>query len=154
MTLDATPPEFVIRSFCRDRLGLSDAACDWLIMLWQAIQAIDDMADDGSVSRDDAVMLGWNVLVAMPGNPFFQRHSAVLLPAMALQFAKWKASDDVERAGGACATAFVWRASYYDMILLAVQCEHGGPAALEIGQHVLSLYGEDFAEYIQEMNHA
>lgn len=148
------PPEYILRSFCRDRVSLSEEACDWLVMLWQSIQAIDDVTDEGGVSRDDALMMGWNMLVAMPGNPFFQRFSNVLLPAMALQFAKWKASDDAERDGAASAMSFAWRASYYDMILLAVQCEHGGPVALDVAQHVMALYGESFAEYMQEMNNA
>lgn len=154
MTQDAHPHEFIIRSFCRDRMGLSDDACDWLVMLWQAIQHFDDVADGDAIARDDGVMIGWNTLIAMPGNVFFQRNSSVLLPAMALQFAKWKASDDAEREGGASATSFVWRAGYYDMILLAVQCEKGGAAGLEVGQHVMALYGEDFAAYMKEMNHA
>jgi hypothetical protein len=153
MTQDA-PPEFVLRSNFRDNLCLSDDACDWLMMLWQAIQAIDDIVDGEEIDHDSAIALGWNVLVAMPGNPFFQKHSSVLLPAMGLQFAKWKASDDAERDGRASATAFVWRASYYDMVLMAVQCEHGGPIGVEIGQHVMEMYGENYDTYISEMKHA
>jgi hypothetical protein len=153
MTQD-TPPEYWLRTNFRDRLCLSDDACDWLMMLWQAIQAIDDIVDGDEVNRDDAIMLGWNVLIAMPGNEFFQRHSSVLLPAIATQFTKWVASDEVERDGAASATSFVWRAGYYDMVLLVVQCEHGGQIAMQIGKHIMAMYGEDFAEYMKEMHHA
>jgi hypothetical protein len=60
----------------------------------------------------------------------------------------------VERDGQACATSFVWRAGYYDLVLAAVQIEHGSQLAMDIGPVVLKLYGESLEDYMKEMSDA
>lgn len=152
MTQDAPPEFWLKRNF--EQLGLSGGAIEWLLMLWQAMQMIDDVVDGVAVARDDGIMAGFNMLCAMPGHPFFQRNSSMLLPVMALQYAKWKASDDSERAGERNAMSFVWRAGYYDVVMLCVQIEHGTSEAMNIGQSVMALYGEMFDDYVKEAVHA
>jgi hypothetical protein len=152
MTHDAPPEFWLRRNF--EQLGLSSCAIEWLLMLWQAMQVIDDIVDGDPVTRDDGIMAGFNMLCAMPGHPFFQRNSTMLLPVMALQYAKWKASDDSERAGERNAMSFVWRAGYYDVVMLCVQIEHGTSAAMDIGQSVMALYGETYGDYLKEASNA
>jgi hypothetical protein len=96
----------------------------------------------------------WNALVGLPSNTFYQTNMVVLLPLVSTAILKWKASDTVELAGKACATSFVWRAGYYDIVLAAVQLVHGTQAAMEIGHVVLKLYGESLDEYMREMSNA
>jgi hypothetical protein len=152
--MNDAPPEFWLRRNLTDKLGLSADCVEWLMLLWQSMQFIDDVVDDDHVPRETAIEAGWNLLCAMPGHPFFQRNSMTLLPVMALQYAKWKASDDAERAKEHGPVAFVWRAGYYDMVMLCVQIEHGTQTALEIGQSVMALYGETYENYMLEMNNA
>lgn len=153
MTLDGSPKYWLRRHFT-ETLSLSDDACNWLIALWEVTQLFDDIADGDVINRDDLDVAIWNALVAMPANGFYQRNAHILIPLMSVAIFKWKASDTVEREGKACATSFVWRAGYYDLVLAAVQIEHGAQVAMDIGHAVLKLYGENIEEYMREMHHA
>lgn len=153
MTQDGSPKYWLRRNFT-EGLNLSDEASDWLIALWETIQFFDDVADDDKIDRDDLDAVIWNSLIGMPSNGFYQRNAHILIPLMSVAILKWKASDDVERAGDACATSFVWRAGYYDIVLAAVQIEHGAQAAMEIGSAVLKMYGESLEDYMKEMDNA
>lgn len=147
-------PQYWLRRNFSEVLSLSPDACDWLVDLWSVIQLFDDVADGDAIDRDDLDVAIWNALVALPANSFFQENSPILLPLMGVAILKWKASDTVERDGRACATSFVWRAGYYDLVLAAVQIEHGPDVAMDIGHVVLKLYGESLEEYMKEMSHA
>lgn len=135
-------------------LMLPPAAQEWLLMLWQAIQTFDDYADNDAVKRDDLDATIWNTLVAMPQNPFFAQHAAALLSALSVLILKWQASDRQERAGAADARSFVWRAGYYDVVLLTVQLVHGPAAATAVSSKVLGLYGESLDDYMKEFGNA
>lgn len=147
-------PEYWLRRNFEETFGLPEDASDWLIGLWQVIQFFDDVADDDYCNRDDLDDALWNALVGLPASPFFQNNFSVLLPLMSVALLKWKASDTVERDGDACATSFVWRAGYYDIVLAVVQIVHGTQAAMEIGHTVLKLYGESLEDYMKEMTNA
>lgn len=153
MTQDGSHKYWLRRNFT-EGLNLSDEASDWLIALWETIQFFDDVADGDKINRDDLDAVIWNSLIGMPSNGFYQRNAHILIPLMGVAILKWKASDDVERAGDACATSFVWRAGYYDIVLAAVQIEHGAQAAMEIGSAILKMYGESLEDYMKEMDNA
>jgi hypothetical protein len=67
---------------------------------------------------------------------------------------KWQASDQAERAGQADAKSFVWRAGYYDLILMAVSLTHGPGFAAKNAHLVMELYGEKFEDYMKEFGNA
>lgn len=133
-----------------ESLMLPTEAAEWLLMVWQAIQTFDDVADDDDVLRADLDATIWNVLVAMPQNPFFARHAGTLLPVLGTMVLKWQASDRVERDGQADARSFNWRAGYYELILVAVQLIHGASAAASVAHKVLGMYGESLDSYLAE----
>lgn len=135
-------------------LGLPPDAVEWLVMLWDCIQVFDDVADGDPVKRGDLDTVIMNSLVLMPGNPFFRANSSHLTPVMMTAILKWKASDNAERDGKADARSFVWRASYYDVVLMVVALCHGSQAAMDAADSVMLLYGETFAEYLKEFEHA
>jgi hypothetical protein len=135
-----------------DSLMLPAYAAEWLLMLWEAIQAFDDYADGDPVDRPVLDALIWNTLVAMPQNPFFAQHAAELSPLLGSMVLKWQASDRVEREGGASAQSYVWRAGYYELVLAAVRLCHGAPAAAAVAYKVLGMYGETFDAYLSEFN--
>ena len=134
----------------REALGLPDAAVAWLVMLYSVIQVFDDFADGDTVERADLDSAIWNALIAMPQNPFYKQHDLVLAPVMASALLRWKASDLAEKSGNASALAFAWRASYYDVVLMAYQLVNGAALAMENSATVLNLYGENFPEYLAE----
>jgi hypothetical protein len=130
--------------------ALPPDAVDWLMSLWHVLQVFDDYADGDPVERKDLDATIWNTLVGMPSNPFFAKNCASLLPVMSMLILKWQASDKAEQEGTADQRSFVWRAGYYDVLLMTVQLVHGTEAAHKIAHHVMSFYGESYEEYKQE----
>ena len=139
-----------MRQHLTQGLALPADAVAWLLDLWACIQTLDDYADSFHVGRPALDSLIWRTLVGMPGNAWFLAHAGALLPAVAQMVLKWQASDTVERAGNADARSFVWRAGYYDVVLMAVLLAHGPEAAQRAAHAVLSLYGERLDDYLAE----
>lgn len=134
--------------------ALPAPAVEWLLMLWNAIQVFDDVADGDPVEREDLNATIWNTLVGMSQNTFWQANSQTLAPVVASMILKWQASDQAERAGKADARSFVWRAGYYDVVLMAVALCHGTQRATQSAQQVMELYGETLEDYMKEFSHA
>jgi len=135
-------------------LALPAPAIDWLLMLYGAIQVFDDVADGDPVEREDLNATLWNTLVGMNQNTFWIANSHSLAPIVATMILKWQASDQAERDGKADAKSFVWRAGYYDVVLMTVALCHGIQQATEKAQQVMQLYGETFEDYLKEFDHA
>lgn len=142
--------EHKLHALFTERLDLPPDAARWLLDLWAVIQVFDDVADADNVplaTLHDAV---WRALIAMPDNAFYVANASSLLPVLANAFLKWVASDCAERAGAADEKSFVWRASYYDVVLMVVLLVHGKDAAIQNAATVMSLYGEKYADYKTE----
>ena len=138
----------------QEAFAIRGHAHDWLLALWNAVQVFDDMADGDFPDREDLFACIADVLCNMPNNPFFRAHADTLLPLLAVALLKWRASDDVERAHEPSEMSFAWRAGFYDIVLAVVQLVHGAEIARDAAQHVMKLYGENYAEYAEEFNHA
>ena len=133
---------------------LPTPAVEWLLMVFDAIQVFDDVADGDPVERQALNATIWNTLVGMHQNAFFIANSHHLVPLLATAILKWQASDATEREGQADAKSFVWRAGYYDLILMTLSLVHGAGYATKHGHHVMALYGEKFEEYMKEFGNA
>lgn len=133
---------------------IPQSAVDWLLMVYQAIQLFDDVADNDQIKREDLNAVIWNTLVGIGQNPFFIANSNTLTPLVATMILKWQASDTVERQGNADAKSFNWRAGYYDLILMVVQITRGTEFATQNAHIVLSLYGENLDKYLKEFANA
>jgi hypothetical protein len=48
----------------------------------------------------------------------------------------------------------VWRAAFYDVVLMVVALCHGPDKALEMAHDVMGLYGEKYADYLKEFDYA
>jgi hypothetical protein len=75
-----------------------------------------------------------------------------LQAGLALLVMKWKASDDAERAGQADARSFIWRAGYYDLVLLVVLLTKGHATAMKNAVKIMHLYGEQLDVYLKEFS--
>jgi hypothetical protein len=131
-----------------DVLELPDAAVDWLLDLWRVIQVFDDIHDGDPVA--DVMPALWAGLVTMPGNPFYQANAAALQAAVATAILKWHAANEAEDAGQADERSYVWRAAYYDVVLLVTLLCHGKEYALRMAPTIMLMYGEPFAAYREE----
>lgn len=131
----------------------SDAAA-WLLNLWDAIQVFDDLYDRDEVSRTEILRTVWRVLVAMPANPFYKVNEPHLSPVIANALFKWQAANVAEDNNAPTEVSFVWRAAYYDVVLMVVALCHGPDKALEMAHNVMGLYGEKYADYRKEYEYA
>jgi len=141
-----------LRDHFVNQLDLPPAAVDWLIDLWSTIQVFDDMHDGDAV--EDVMPALWGALVSMPGNPFYQSNAGALQGAVATAILKWHAANVAEASGKADEKSYVWRAAYYDVVLLAVLLCHGQAVALDMAPVVMMMYGEPFADYREEFPNA
>lgn len=135
-------------------LQLPQPAIDWLVMLYDSTQTLDDYADGNTVPRGVLDKLIWNVLFAMPANAFFAANSQTLLPLVANSILKWQASDLVERAKSPSEISFVWRAGFFDIVLIAVAIVHGNEYAVANSAKIMGMYGEKYADYLGEFQNA
>ena len=135
-------------------LGLPNDAIQFLLDIWSAIQLFDDVADKDEIKRSDLDRVIWYLLVGIHGNAFFEARKHALLPVVATIILKWQASDAVERDGGADAKSYVWRAGYYDLVLLVVQLCHGVDIATKLAPTVMKMYGEKLEDYMKEFHYA
>jgi hypothetical protein len=116
------------------------------------IQALDDVADGDDIDRPRLDSAIWASLVTMPANPFYLANAPALQTGLALLVLKWQASDDAEREDKADARSFMWRAGYYDLVLLVVLLTKGHAGAMKNAMKVMHLYGETLHEYLKEFS--
>ena len=141
-----------LRQAFTEMLELPPAAAAWLLDLWQVMQVFDDLADNDPVDRDTLDAMIYASTVDLPANPFYLAHAGQLAPLLASAVLRWKGSDTAERNGCADARSFVWRAAYYDIILMVVMICHGPKTAMYAADKVMALYGEKFEDYRKEMH--
>lgn len=133
-----------------ETLALPAEATQFLMDVWSCIQLFDDVADGDTVERADLDKVIWITLVGLHANPFFEAKKAALLPVLSTAILKWQASDKAERMGQADARSYVWRAGYYDLVLLVVLLTKGHATAMKDAMTVMHLYGETLHEYLKE----
>ena len=137
-----------------EQLNLPADACDYLCDLWDAIQLFDDVADGDTIERSALDSVLWSVFVGMPNNKFYMANSQTLLPLVATQILKWQASDIAERDGKIDEKSFMWRAGYYDVVLMVYFLCYGREITTKDAVGVLSIYGEKYADYKKEFKNA
>ncbi len=143
-------PTDVLKEFMDEILQLPPDASDWLIGLWDATQFMDDVADKDDIPRQQFDNALNQLLVQMPANSFFANNAAQLLTSVAVFISKWQASDFLERMNRADEKTFMWRAGFYDVVLVVTILCHGLQKATKMAPDILSLYGETYDSYREE----
>lgn len=143
-----------LRVAFNDTFRLPPAAADWLLMLFETAQLFDDCADRDPIKRGELNSVIWATLVAMPSNSFYRAHQVELSTLLGNFILKWQASDVAERKKAHDEVSFVWRASYYDVVLGVVTLCHGPAVAHELAVKVMQLYGEKYEDYLKEFGNA
>lgn len=135
-------------------LNLPSATQEWLLDFWDVIQGLDDWRDNDAVDAKEKELVIYKVMVNMPSNPFFQAYASHLLPIMSNLVLKWIAANKLEDNSEELEKAYMWRASYYDLVLEVVRLVHGYANASEVADYVAKMYGESFNEYVKEFQNA
>ncbi|MGH1370058.1 MAG: hypothetical protein ACRBCL_15710 [Maritimibacter sp.] len=81
-------------------------------------------------------------------NSSYIKHQPWLLPALTMMILEWQASDLAERTQRASPQSYMWRAGFYDVVMLVSGHIHGPQS--EYALAALSLYGETVDEYLKE----
>lgn len=137
-----------------ENLQINPEATLWLCDMWAVIQLFDDVADGDNIQREQLDRVIWSSLVGMNRNRFWIQNSLNLLPIIETMIFKWQASDQAERAGRVNEQSYMWRAGFYDLVLMVYYLCHGEHMARNQAEEVLSLYGEQYKEYSKEFDDA
>ncbi len=131
-------------------LELPDDAYEWLLSMWRVTQFLDDVADKDNISEDEFNDALWDIMLRIPSNKFYRANADALAPVIALQTLKWQAANAVEKSGLADERSYMWRAGYYDLILMVCLLCFGSAMKSQKAVDALMLYGESYAEYKKE----
>jgi len=137
-----------------ENLKLPPLAIAWLCDMWASIQLFDDVADKDEIKREDLDRVIWALFIGMNRNMFWVQNSLQLMPIIEMQILKWQASDKAELGGRANEQSYMWRAGYYDLVLMVYYLCHGENMARVQSENILKQYGETFEEYKKEFNNA
>lgn len=154
MGAEMTPAETIVQRYLA--LGGQREGAGWLALLWEAVQALDDWRDGDPVAPMQIEQAIHIVLHDLPAHPFFRRHAAYLLPHLSALVLKWRGANAIEaqRDREQYPKAFMWRAGYYDLVLMALALEAGPEHAGRMAAEVATLYGETIEEFTRETNDA
>jgi hypothetical protein len=133
-------------------LGGSNEGAEWLTLLWDAIQGLDDWYDNDHADNPERTI--HIVLHDLWAHPFFRQHGTYLLPHLSAMVLKWRAANQIEEEGRANERSFMWRAGFYDVVLMCLALCIGPEMAGRAAHKVVDMYGETLDEYLKEMNHA
>jgi hypothetical protein len=129
-------------------LSLPKDAQEFLEILWDCIQKIDDIFDGSPVEKPESILL--DLLIRLPLNTFWDSQKPLFIPLISNAILCWNASNSKESEGLADEKSFVWRASYWQIVLQVCQVVHGYDWAGKNAHHILGMYGETFRSYRKE----
>ena len=137
-----------------EQFGLPLEARIFLLKVWECIQFLDDVKDGDPVENPAGAI--YTLIVGLPCDEFLATHRAVLGGALATAYHKWQVANVIEDARDETQLdkTYMWRAGYYDLVLLVAALTLPRETVETIGPQVLALYGETMTDYRKEMTHA
>ena len=135
-------------------LQLPDVSQQWLLNVWDALQGLDDWYDNDEVDSQQKQQAIYTILVELPNNPFYAEYRHWLTPLMSSLVLKWCGANQMEEKQEHNAVSYVWRAAYYDLVLMVVNIVHGFDVASKASSYVAKMYGEPLEAYLKEFDNA
>lgn len=131
--------------------GLPPEASVFLLKVWDAIQFLDDVKDGHAHENPDAGI--YTLIFALPFDPFLAHHRSILEGAFVTAYHKWQAANriEAEQDRSQLDKAYIWRAGYYDLVLLVVSLCMPREETEVIAPEVMKLYGESREDYVKEI---
>lgn len=127
------------------------AAVAFCETLFHISQVWDDLVDrDRDVPREEVDAAFWNALIAIPNNPFYMQHAAVLQPLMQAAIVDWMDATTLERGTPRERTvSYVLRDSLSAIVIHCARLIGGYEWMRSISPDVRrELYDEAISEYI------
>lgn len=136
------------RWFC----GNADAV-SFGMLLWDAAQAWDDVADEGA-SAHTGGLLSW-LAFGKEYHPFFEPNSRILRPVMLSVHLQWTAANVLDHGSeDDLAKAYMLRAGLYGVWHVMAWITGGEAHAREVGPEIYRTYGETVASIAEELSDA
>jgi len=134
--------------------GDRDAAL-FLHDIFSALHFYDDMIDKDQELSDSKIHESfWRMLVLLPTNPFYSRHSIELTAVVSSSILQWKAANELEASSkeDSLRVAFIIRSSYHNLITQCALIVGGMVWATEIAELVSQhAYTEPYENYLDEL---
>lgn len=141
------------RAFLMEVIG-DEAGVEFVEALFETFHTWDDLVDGDRYVGEDAINLAFTTaLVAIPRNPFFQRHAHELQPLIEAAISDWKAANSFERgAQHERNLAFVLRDHVAQIVIRAAWCVGGQAWADHVAPAVWRMNCDDtLGDYLAEL---
>lgn len=138
---------------CFNELGLPDNAITWLLEIYHAIQILDDIQDKefSKIESTGLDRMIWFLCIGIHTDSFFVKNKEALIPVMATSLIKWQAANLAEENKLANEKSFVWRSSYFDLVIVVAIIIFGYEKAKMLSPMIMNMYGENYSDYIKEI---
>jgi hypothetical protein len=131
-------------------MDLPEDASAFLLKVWDIIQVLDDIKDGHPIEDVDGSI--YTLLFGLATDEFFYKFRPILISAMLTAYYKWQAANVAEQSRVNLDKAYMWRAGYYDLILLVAALCLPKERVQELAPQILALYGETRDEYLKEFS--
>lgn len=130
-----------------------ESGVEFIEALFDTFHTWDDLIDEDPVSPDAINLAFTTALVAIPRNPFFQRHAYELQPLIEAAITDWKVANTFERGGAHERNlAFVLRDHMAQIVIRAAWCVGGQSWADHVAPSVWRANCDDtLEEYLGEL---
>ena len=131
------------------------AAVAWLLDFFDACELFDDLIDkDKPISDERVIRALWEVMVDMPGNPFFLRNAHRLIPIVSMGINAWLDANDMEGDGTEhdLHAAYVMRGAYGAITQTVIEIVRGREVMRACSLEIVRFFGaETFEEYAEKI---
>lgn len=133
---------------------LDGPALDLCVSYWRISQIWDDLHDGTPRLPSDVDIAFTDAMTGIQMNPLFQQHFHYLTAMADNVILKWKDANILERSSNEQDLLLAWghRAGIYDLFCYIHKLVKGdGPEASAERIRIRQLYGEQYSEFLQEM---
>lgn len=115
---------------------------------------IDDVVDEGKISKQESYQLFTKLLVDIPSNPVYQLIGHELRPILLNVMLNWQMANELESnpTDDDLNKCYMLRASLYDIFGFLAYKLYGGEWFARVGPDIKRLYGESLENYKEEMS--
>lgn len=135
-------------------LEIYDSPRQFMLSIWSLIQVFDDIHDGDSVDEKEFNSAMWSAFIYLPTNDFYRQNGSALASVISTQIFKWRAANHAEKEGLANEQSFMWRAGYFDILMLVYSLVYGVDRAQADAYKVMNCYIETIDQYYEEFKGA
>jgi hypothetical protein len=114
----------------------------------------DDFIDEDPIAKETVNDLFKALLLELPTNQLYVSNLVILRPIIFSIYTQWHTANTFERNKEQLEKAYMLRAGMYQLFVILAELVGGTDWAEEVSPLIFSTYGEDLAEFMQEVKNA